>query len=451
MSSLRHSTRLRRIVGAYTVNRLGTWFGFVALSVAVYDRTHNALAVAALLVSGQIFPALLSPALVARIEAIPRRGALSFLYLVEAVATIALAVLLSHFWLPAVLILVAFDGTAALAASALLRAAAAKTAYGERFGSAASTEPSADDGHPGRHEAEREVNAALNIAFSGTFMLGPALAGVVVATAGAPAALFVDAASFLICAAMLGDQRPYLEATDDESSVRSRLRAAWLHIGTMPALRRLMIAEALALIFFEFAGPIEVVYAKVTLHAGNSGYGLLLTAWGVGVVGGSMFFARSAHRSVGVLLSAGTLAVGAAYIGFAAASTLVVACLAAVCGGLGNGVQWASLVSAVQRLTPQRLHGRLMGAVESLGALCPVIGLSLGGALVAISSPRTAFLIAGLGALLTTAMFLRIPFDASEARSDGESLDAVATPSEATERVPGGDASTGIQQLGPTP
>ena len=42
------SRRLRRIIAAYTVNRLGTWFGFVALSVAVFDHTHSALAVAAL-------------------------------------------------------------------------------------------------------------------------------------------------------------------------------------------------------------------------------------------------------------------------------------------------------------------------------------------------------------------------------------------------------------------
>ena len=38
----------------YTVNRLGTWFGFIALSIAVYDHTHSALAVAALLLAGQV-------------------------------------------------------------------------------------------------------------------------------------------------------------------------------------------------------------------------------------------------------------------------------------------------------------------------------------------------------------------------------------------------------------
>jgi len=86
----------------------------------------------------------------------------------------------------------------------------------------------------------------------------------------------------------------------------------------------------------------------------------------------------------------------------------VVACLAALLGGVGNGVQWAATISAVQRLTPQRLLGRMMGALESIGAICPALGLALGGALVAVSSPRTAFLVTGLGAVATTGAFVRL-------------------------------------------
>ena len=121
------ASELRRIIVAgYTVNRLGTWFGFVALSVAVFDHTHSAIAVASLLLASQVLPALIVPALVARVETSTRRGELSRLYLFEAATTAALIVLvLWHFSLPAILLLVALDGTAALAASALLRAAGA--------------------------------------------------------------------------------------------------------------------------------------------------------------------------------------------------------------------------------------------------------------------------------------------------------------------------------------
>ena len=123
---------------------------------------------------------------------------------------------------------------------------------------------------------------------------------------------------------------------------------------------------------------------------------------------GSILFARANRRSLGAMLTGGTFAVGLAYLGFAAAPSLGVAALAAVLGGIGNGVQWASLIGTVQRLTPQHLHGRLMGTVESMGALCPLIGLPLSGLVLAVGSPRIAFLVFGLAGTAATAGFLRL-------------------------------------------
>jgi MFS family permease len=423
------ASRLRRILAAYTVNRLGTWFGLIALSLAVFDHTHSALAVAGLLVAGQVLPAFVVPALVARVEASRRGRELSGLYTFEAVVTVALAVLLWHFSLPAVLLLVALDGTAALAASALLRTETARAARDELAG-----EDPADGDGPAEEraqDAERRANAALNVAFSVTFVLGPALAGAIVAAGGAPLALFVDAASFLICGAVLLDLHPHVENAAGES-VRSRLRAAWRHINEVPALRALLITQAVAMVFFESAAPIEVAYAKVTLAAGDSGFGFLVGTWGAGVVLGSIVFARSSSRPLGVMLTAGTLAVGAGYVGFAAAPSLLAACPAALVGGIGNGIQWAPMISAVQRLTPQALLGRVMSAVESMGALCPAVGLLLGGVLVALSSPRVAFTVVGVGAMLTTLAFMRIHVDqaatATGAGKDVGQAEAVADP-----------------------
>ena len=410
MTSWRHSPDLRRIVLAYTINRLGTWFGFIAVSLAVYDHTHSALAVAAVLLLGEALPAFVVPALIARVEASRRRGELSQLYFFEAVATTALAILLWRFWLPGVLLLVALDGTAALAASALLRAAAARKARESAVASTpAGQAPDArdDDTEAAAQAAEAGANAALNVAFSATFMLGPALAGLLVGVAGASIALLIDAATFVVCGAMLIAIRPHVEE-GKEDSVRARLRAAWTYVNEVSMLRALLIAQAVALVFFAAGGPIEIVYAKATLGAGDQGYGALLAVWGVGTVIGSLLFARAMPRGLGAMLTGGTLAVGLAYIGFSVTTSFALACAAAVLGGLGNGVQWASLIGAVQRLTPPALHGRLMGGVESIGSLSPAVGLALGGALTALTSPQSAFLIAGLGASAMTIVFMRL-------------------------------------------
>ena len=219
--------------------------------------------------------------------------------------------------------LVALDGTAALAASALLRAAAARSARDWVRADRRDTrrrcrrdleQPSA--------AAEQRANAAINIGFAVTFTLGPAFAGVVVPTLGASAALAIDMVSFALCGAMLVDLRPHVEDTETESGSRPREGGVAATSHESRTLRPLLLTQAIAFIFFEFSPPIEVAYAKVSLHAGDEGYGVLLGVWGLGVALGSVIFARSVERSLKVLLAASTFAVGFAYLGWWLAPTL---------------------------------------------------------------------------------------------------------------------------------
>lgn len=388
------SPRLRRILLAYTINELGTWFGYVALALGVYDHTHDAIATAGLFVARGLLPALLAPVLVARVERSRRRGGLALLYCVEGVLALLLALLLWRFSLPAVLIVVAIDGAAAVAATALVRAAAAREMEGEQ-----DTSP---------ETAQRQANAALNVAFMFGLTIGPALGGLLVHTIGGPLALAIDAGTFFGCATLILGVRTHIgEAGED--SVRARLLVAWRHIWEVRPLRVLLLTEAVAVVVFASVEPVEVIYAKSTLHAGDIGFGALMGTWGVGAALGAVVFARRVHRPLAPLLAGGTLLVGIAYLGFAAAPTLAIAAVAALVGGIGNGVQWPSLISAVQQLTPSALHGRLMGAVGSLNALCPAIGFMLGGAIVALASTRVALTLAGIVATLATLAFVRLP------------------------------------------
>ena len=136
-----------------------------------------------------------------------------------------------------------------------------------------------------------------------------------------------------------------------------------------------------------------------TLDAGDFGYGALLSSWGVGLVLGSAVFALVRKAPTGLVLGAATAAIGVAYLGMAAAPGIVVACLASVVGGLGNGVQWVALLTTVQELVPDAMQARVNGFLESLSAAMPGVGFVLGGALAALGSPRLAFVVAGVGVL----------------------------------------------------
>jgi MFS family permease len=377
--------QFRRLATSYAVNEMGDWMGIVALSVLVYDRTGSALATAALFIGTRFLPALIAPVLVARVEQPPPRFALPVIYCGEAAAFGALALLAGKdFALAAVVGLAAIDGTLALAGRALTRAVVA-----------ALLEPTGE---------LRAGNAVLNVAFTGGAAVGPAVAGLVVAGFGAQSALLLDAVSFYAVALILLTAGSLPQVEPDPGRVRERVRAGLSYIREQPTLRKLLIAQGAAFVFFAAAIPVEVFYAKQTLGAGDFGYGLLLASWGTGMVLGSLVFAAVRRAPLPVLLFFSTITVGAGYLGIAAAPTLALACAAAALGGAGNGVQWVSAISAVQELTVADMQARVMSVLESIGAAMPAVGYLLGGLIATAASPRATILVTGLGVLATVAI-----------------------------------------------
>ena len=372
----------RRLAASYTVNQLGDWMGIVALSVLVFDRTGSAMATATLFIGTRFVPALLAPVLVACMYKPPPLFALPLFFGGVPADLGAFALLAGKdFALAAVVFLAAIDGTLALAGRALTRAVVTEL-----------LEPAGE---------LRSGNSVLNVAFTGGAAIGPAIAGLLVAGFGVQSALLLDAASFYVVAVILFTAGTLPQAAPDPGLVGDRIRAGIAYIRGTTTLRRLLAAQGIALVFFSAAIPIEIVYAKDTLGAGAGGYGLLLASWGSGMVLGSVAFAAVRRASLATLFFISTTVVGCGYLGLAAAPTLALACTAAVFGGIGNGVQWVTAVSAVQELTASSMQARVMSVLESIGAAMPAIGFLLGGLLATATTARMTLLIAGLGVLAT--------------------------------------------------
>jgi hypothetical protein len=431
--------RLRRVLVAYTVNRLGSWIGYVAIALVVFDHTHSALAVAGLLAAAEALPAFVVPVLVAWVEASPRNFELSGLYFFEAATTIAIVVLIGHFWLPGILFLAALDGWAALAASSLLRAGAAHLGREDLSSSIAKqrgerVSPDSDA------EAEKQVNAALSFGLSVSFLAGPVLGGIATAALGGGGALLLDAASFVACGLLLLDLRPHVEHARGEG-VRTRLLAGWRHITGVATLRVLFLVQAIALTFVQAGSPIEVVYTKGTLRAGDTGYGLFVTVWGAGSMLGSVLFGR-AKGSLHLLLTLGILTLSAAFVWFWEAPSFAAACAGAFLGGVGNGITIPALMSAAQRSTPRHLQSVVIGATESLISVTLAGGLALGGGLVLLTSTRTTFLALGVGAAVVAISFLRVGRDTGVPELAGSDDGAFASDRDVASTAAKSQAST---------
>lgn len=413
----------RRLALVRFVDELGDWLGEIALAVLVFDRTGSPMATAALFLALQCAPALATPPLVARLESIHTRVSLPALSAVQAAAFAALAVLSTDFSLPPVIALAALAGALSVSGRTLTRAAAA-TVLAPRG-------------------LLREGNALLNIAFTTGAAVGPVLAGVVVATAGPRTALFADAASFGAVGLLLATASGLPRAKPEAARWTIRLRMGLSYVRSHPQLRLLLAAQAMAFVFFAIVIPIEVVFAKRTLGAGDAGYGALLASWGAGMVVGGLAFALLRRTPLHILLAASTLAIGCAYLAIGAAPTLLAACLASAVGGAGNGIQWVALMTAVQQLTRADYQARVISLLESLATAMPGLGFVIGGAVAAIFNPRTSFAVAGAGVLAV----LAIAFVAlSRARWRAEPVEDFAAtaggvlPGAVAGRTPGGGA-----------
>jgi MFS family permease len=386
-ASLRDPLRrrsFRHLAIASGINSLGDELGLVALSVLVFAETGSALASTLLFIGTGVVPALLAPVLVPTFEPPAPRLVIPGIYATEAVAFAVLALLAHSFSLAAVVAVAAGDAALALTARSLTRGV-----------TAALLSP---------HGELRSGNAVLNIAFTVGTAIGPALAGLVVAGVGVQTSLLLDAASFCVIAVLVSTGGALPRSAAEPGRLLASIKAGWVHIRDNPTLKRLIGAQAFALVFFTLTTPVEVIYVKETLGAGDLGYGLLLTAWGAGMVGGSTMFAVLRGASLPILLLCSTIAMGASYLGMAAAPTLVVACVAAVPGGIGNGVQWVAAISAVQELAAPSMQVRTIGTLESIAKFSPAIGFLAGGVLTSLWDPRLTFVVAGLGVLAVVAV-----------------------------------------------
>jgi MFS family permease len=370
-----------RLVSSYTLNELGDSVALVALAVLVYDQTQAVAPTAAFFLTAKFLPALLAPALTARVDQTSVRRSLPAIYVLEAAVFAVLALIADdNFVLGPVLLLGLVDGTLALTGRSLTRGAVG-----------AVLQPA---------DQLKEGNALMNVGFAVSSVGGAALGGLLIAELGIATALLVDAASFVVIAMLIATARGLPPVQVKREPFRERFGEGLHFARTNGLVRLLLIGEGLALILFTLVVPIEVIYAKESLGTTSAGFGILLASWGAGIVVGSLIYLLVKQRSALLLIVISTAAIGASYLGMATADTLLVACLISIVGGAGNGVQWISVVTALQEATPLDYQARVVGFLESLGAAMPGVGYLAGGVLVALGSPRTAFAVAGAGLLV---------------------------------------------------
>lgn len=249
------------------------------------------------------------------------------------------------------------------------------------------------------------ANGRFGAMRSGASLVGPAVAGLLIAAFSAAGAIAVDAASFAVAFVlmMLLPVVPVPAPNHAEGSVWTRLRAGVAFIRADPVLQPLM-AIAVALNFFlAIVGALGALFIVRYLGVKPEWYGIALAAGGIGAIVGATLAERLA-RTFGVMkLLTGTL--GFFVIGLAGISALqgppvIVAVSFGGCQivfGFGSAVFSATFMTHVQKATPGPMLARVMGVIiASFGAAVPV-GALIGGAVAAVIGVRQTLIVATVG------------------------------------------------------
>lgn len=259
----------------------------------------------------------------------------------------------------------------------------------------------------GRDELRNAVtlNSVMNNAARA---VGPAVAGILIATVGDGACFVINAASFgAVVTSLVIMDRAALRPSVPEPRARGQLRQGLAYAArTTEIAVPLVMMTLVGMLAYEFSVSLPF-FATRTFHGGSEVYGFMTAAMGIGAVVGGLFTAARGRTGLRPMILA-CLGFGLAILLTALSPDLVLAYV-----GL-SFVGWASVSfvsvgnSTIQLSTERSMRGRMLALWQLAFQGTTPIGGPLIGWVIAESEPRigllvgaaTCLLAAGLGAAI---------------------------------------------------
>jgi MFS family permease len=264
------------------------------------------------------------------------------------------------------------------------------------------------------------VNAiALNSSmFNGARIIGPAVAGVVVATVGEGWCFFANGASYIAVIVGLLLMHVHFQRRPQTVSPLEHMKEGFRFVRRTAPIRALLLLLGLVSLVGMPYAVLMPIFADKILHGGARALGILMGATGVGALIGALLLAtRSGVAGLGRWIVVSSASFGVCLILFSWSRVFWLSAVFLVPVGMSMMVQMASSNTLIQSMVPDRLRGRVMAVYSMMFMGMAPFGALLAGAL---AQPLGAPLTITLGAIAClggSAIFaLRLPTLRVEAR-----------------------------------
>jgi len=355
---------------------IGTWMQRVALGWLVYDMTDSEFLLGLVAFIGQLPVSLLSPVAGVVADRIDRRKLLIYTQLVEVFQASVLAALTLtgaiEIWHIVVLSL--------LLGSAFAFESPTRQAFVIEM-----TGP------------EDLMNAiALNSgSFNAARLIGPALAGFMVAATGEGIVFAANAVSYVaVIAALLAMRLPEKKFVADRENAVTRIKEGFIYVYNSRPIRTLLEMLALITLVGIWHAVLMPVFAKDVLGRGPEALGILMGANGAGALSGAVMLAfRKSVRNLAKALAAAVTVFGLALVGFSLSTNFYLSVFLIYIVGISFIHEVAGTNTLVQTLVPENMRGRVMSLfILSFLGVMPFGNMIAGSVASVLGAPRTVLI-----------------------------------------------------------
>ena len=388
--ALRHRNYRLYFAGQGT-SVVGTWITRVATSWLVFRLTHSALLLGVVTFAGQVPTFVLGPLAGVWVDRLDRYRVLFVTQTLAMLQSFALAALaltgVIQVW--HILALQVFQGVIN----------AFDTPSRQSF-----LIEMVDD------RADLPNAIALNSTMvNGARLIGPAVAGLLIAAVGEGWCFLVDGVSYLAVIASLAMMRlAHVARAPRDTGVWDDLVEGVQYATGMTSMKAVLLLLALMSIAGLPYSVLMPIMAGDILHGGAHTYGFLMGATGIGALVGALYLAsRRTVLGLGRLIPAATLLFGGALIAFSFSRSVAVSLVLLLFVGMGFMTQTAASNTLLQTLVRPDMRGRVMAFFTMAVMGTTPFGALLAGSLAErIGAPRT-IRIGGALCLLGAFAFLR--------------------------------------------
>jgi MFS family permease len=251
---------------------------------------------------------------------------------------------------------------------------------------------------------------ALNsLMFNGARLIGPSIAGVMLATTSEGVCFLLNAVSYIFVIISLLMMRLQTRVRKkSETLILKELSEGFRYTFGFAPIKHLLILLSISSLLGMSYSVLMPVFAKEVLHGGSHTYGFLMGAAGFGALMGALFLAsRESVLKLGRIVPASAILFGAGLIGLSFSRIFPISLALMIFIGLGMMMQAAASNTILQTITDDDKRGRVMSFYTMAIMGTAPFGSLLAGALAKVIGTPGTILAGGLACIVGALFFLR--------------------------------------------